>query len=360
MPRDDVGSAPYYGGIAFGAGYILAFSGALVHLSEVLIPFFQANSLTTVDVLIYTFVFLYMVCGIYLGVSITQSSRSARDSGNADLEQLSRPITSLSLMMLFLGIANLIYVRTGELAGLPSLLNPSILFVVSPILLLIGFKMYKEKPTESRAMGALLMFVSTVLLYFFAYRALGEYNILVSDSAPAPLQLTYSLSAGPFFCQFDVESISLLLGTLGSILYVVPAIQKGFRHLAVDTVLVTGVILFSIGLMIFNFPTTTDALTRASRPDQQIISMWIIAFGSLTLGISGLVLLISALLAAVFMYRTRLSKKATAQTAQPQGQPPVHTSEIRCRQCGWKNPADVKYCGKCGTSLTEEETKLYE
>jgi hypothetical protein len=352
MTQNDVGSAPYYGGIAFGAGYLLTFFGVLVHFGEHLVELLQGNGITTVTGLIYMFVFLYIICGIWLGVSIIRSSRSTRDSGNTDLQQLSSPITAFSLMMLLLGIANLVHVRTGDLANLSYLLNPSIIFVVSPVLLLIGFKMYKERPTESRAMGAILVFVSTVLLYFFAYAALGSYNILASD-------FNFSLSSGPLFSEPNVERISLLFGAFCSLLYVVPAMQKGSRRLALNMILIIGAILFSIGLMIFNFPATTSAITEASASNQQVVSLWVIAFGNLTLGISGVVILVSALLAAVFVYRTRQQfQTPILPTTKPTSQ--TQTPATRCRQCGWNNPPGVKYCGKCGLPLTDEETKIYE
>jgi hypothetical protein len=35
------------------------------------------------------------------------------------------------------------------------------------------------------------------------------------------------------------------------------------------------------------------------------------------------------------------------------------SSTLRCRSCGYENPARFTYCGKCGTPLKEEDTKIY-
>jgi len=310
--------------------------------------------------LIYLLVFLYVVCGAWLGVSTIRGSRSARDSKNPELEQISSPVSAFSLMILFLGLANIIYSRSLLGAGYSYPLDPYIFLAASAILLIVGYRIYKDRSIESKLMGGALMLVSTVLLYFFAYPRLRQDNVLFD------FDFYYSTSSGPLFCQFDIEAVSLSLTTLCSVLYVLPQIKKGSRRLTVGAALALGAIMFGCGLMYFNFAATSNLIMTMSPADQTTISIWTIAFGVLTLGISGIIILVSALLSLVFLYRMRKSTimppPATPPPARPQSRarkPPASPTMIRCQRCGHNNPANFSYCGKCGTPLREEETQFY-
>lgn len=35
------------------------------------------------------------------------------------------------------------------------------------------------------------------------------------------------------------------------------------------------------------------------------------------------------------------------------------TAKLMCPRCGHVNPAGFEFCGKCGTPLKEEETRIY-
>jgi len=61
---------------------------------------------------------------------------------------------------------------------------------------------------------------------------------------------------------------------------------------------------------------------------------------------------------------TRHLKTSAMQLRQPQAfsssETRAYSSSIRCPNCGYENPQDLQFCGKCGAPLSrEDETRIY-
>jgi len=291
------------------------------------------------------FVFLAIVCGIYLGWTIIKNSRLVRDFGPR-IDHVSSTVSAFSFMILFLGIASIItaasYQETYPYTGVSFSLFSPICSVAGAVLLLIGFHVYRGKPMESKLIGGVLMLVSVVLIYFVAYASVRDfYRFYESVLGVSPYELGTSLPPipGPLLAEANIEAAVLLIATVCAILFAVPVFGEGRGRSIVGMILSGGGILFSCGVLYFNFSALSMLSKFLSIPEQPFASPWIMFFGFLVLGISGIIILIGACLPIpVFI------KQLFAEV----GVPKLAANVKYCQKCGEAMSLEATYCPKCG------------
>jgi len=329
----------YYAGLAFGIGYILTFVGIIALVAEILsyIPSYEWSIImATIPAWLVAGLVCYLlavICAIALGSSIIKNSKSAREHG-LEINIISSSVSSFSFMILFAGIGSIILINgmssvyspyyygygySYPVVNLPFIAYP-ISQVVGAILLLIGFRAYRGKQTDSKIVGAILMLISIILIYIIAYAPVRDaYNSYASFINLYPYGPTVSLPplSGPLLSEVNVETIALLIAMICAILIAFLTYEAEVKYSIVGIVLSISTILFSIGLLYFNFSAVSLFSKLLSLPGNRLISPWIMFFGFLVLGISGIIVLIAACLCIVASL-----KQLSTQTRQPAAPPP--------------------------------------
>lgn len=336
----------YYSGLVFGLGYIITMLSALAFLIEILskIPSAAWSNVPAWLGATLFFVFLAIVCGIYLGWSIIKNSKSIRDFG-LRIDHVSSTVSAFSFMILFLGIASIItaasYQETYPYTGFSFSLFSPICTVAGAILLLIGFHVYRDKPMESKLIGGILMLVSVILIYFVAYTFLREFYGFYESALGVSISLPPF--PGPLLAEANIEAAVLLIATVCAILFAVPAFGEGRGRSIVGMILSAGGILFSCGVLYFNFSALSILSKFLSIPKQPLVSPWIMFFGFLVLGISGIIILIGACLPIA------ISVKQLFEVGAPRVVAPELAANVKyCPKCGAGMPLEATYCPKCG------------
>jgi len=341
----------YYAGLIFGIGYCLTFVGIIAVLVESIVRnssvwsgFFQYVS--TVPWLMATLIFLFLgiICGIYFGSTIIRNSKSARDFG-LKIDTITSSVTAFSFMLLLMGIGMSILAAEMRVSMFPPISG-----VAGSILLLIAFRTYRSGVSESKLTGAIIMLVSIVLIYFVAY----EGNLFVL------------LGASPLFSEPSLEAIALLIATVGAVIFAFPILGDQVKQPVAGIVLSISGILFSCGVIYFNFSamsTVNNLLSLAGLtsgwipgfPSITVDSIWIIFFGFLLLGISGIIALITACLPLAVSVK-QLSTKIEAPRPKPTEIAPTKpvAKAKYCTKCGASMPLDAVYCPKCAHKQPRE------
>ena len=359
----------YYGGLTFGIGYCLMIIGAIAVVAELALRFSSllssysylpsglSSQIPPWIIASLIVLFISVICAIIFGLSVIRNSKSARDSG-LRIDAISSSVNAFSFMLIFLWIGMTILSAGFRL----SLFSP-ICGVVGSVLLFAGFKAYRNEASESKLMGAILMLISVALIYFVAFKGSG-------------LSL---LGAGPLFSEFTLEAIALVITLIGAVVFAFP-ITGEHRQSVAGIILSISVILFSCGIMYFNFSSLSSinnllslagaaTLLIPGLSGLQLYSIYILFFGFLMLGISGIITLVAACLPLVTTFKELSAKpgallqrtsevtvpvqptaraKARGETVQEPG-----TEEKRfCRYCGAENKTDAVFCEKCGKKIS--------
>ncbi|MEM3602767.1 MAG: hypothetical protein QXN87_08870 [Candidatus Bathyarchaeia archaeon] len=111
--------------------------------------------------------------------------------------------------------------------------------IAGSILLLAGFEAYRARASESNLVGAATRLVSIVLIYFIAYQGI-------------PQVFRDIIGAGPLLSEPTLEASALLTATVGAAVFSLP-ISRRVKQLVTGTILLVSGILFSCGVMYFNF-----------------------------------------------------------------------------------------------------------
>ncbi len=345
----------YYAGLTFGVGYCLVLIGAIAVIAEVLIRFSSLTSGYSSYIsaqipswLIATLIFflLGIICAIYFGITVIQNSKSARNHG-LTLDTISSSVSAFSFMLIFLWLG----VTTIAAAARMSLFAP-ISGVVGPILLLIGFRTYRGgKASESKLIGAILMLVSIALTYFVAYRG-GLSSLLGLAGSLLGFQFP-----GPLASELTLEILALLIAAVGAVIFSFQFSEELKKPFAGIFLSISG-ILFSVGLMYFNF-STVSAIDRLlslagmtqwipGAPRMTLDTVWIMFFGFLLLGIAGIIGLVTACLPLAISAKQLSTRQETPRPATQGIAPTTPTANIKyCVKCGASMPLDSVYCPKC-------------
>lgn len=346
----------YYAGLTFGVGYCLVLIGAIAVIAEVLVRFSSIMSGYSSYIgaqipswLIASMIFflLGIICAIYFGFTVIQNSKSARNRG-LTIDTISSSVSAFSFMLVFLWLGVTILAAASGL----SLFSP-ISGVVGPILLLIGFRTYRGgKASESKLIGAILMLVSIALTYFVAYRG-GLSSLLGLGGSLLGFQFP-----GPLSSELTLEILALLIAAVGAVIFSFPILGEELKKPFAGVFLSISGILFSVGLMYFNF-STVSAIDRLlslagmtqlipGAPRMTLDTIWIMFFGFLLLGIAGIIGLVTACLPLAISAK-QLSTRHEAPHSVTQGAaPPKPMANVKyCVKCGASMPLDSVYCPKC-------------
>jgi ribosomal protein L40E len=120
--------------------------------------------------------------------------------------------------------------------------------------------------------------------------------------------------------------------------------------------------------MYFNFKAVSDINNMLSLlsgiggypygygfPSITLDSIWIIFFGFLLLGISGIIGLVTACLPLAISAKQLSTRLEAPRPKTPEGAP-AKPSEVKyCTKCGASMPLDAIYCLKCGQKQPKEE-----
>lgn len=336
----------YYSGIIFGAGYCLTFVGMIAVIVEAMARYSSKYSsafgywgyTTHVPAWFMASLIFYIIgiiCAIYFGLTVIKNARSARYK-SINIDTIASSIYAFSFTLIFFGISYTILASHLKL-----LLFPPICGILGPILLLIGFRVYHGEASEAKLTGAILMLVSVALIYFGAFRR---------------------TEVAPLLSEPTLEVISLLIVMGGAIIFSFPILEERLKQSLAAILLSISAILFSCGLMYFNFNAASQINAISSLhttlggfvsgywfPGLNLNSIWIMFFGFLLLGISGILGLVTACLPLAISAK-QLSTKP--EKTRPEKQETVHPKKVAkvkyCTKCGASVSIDAVYCPKCG------------
>lgn len=339
----------YYAGLTFGVGYCLVIIGTIAVIAEIMIrfsemmeeisPYVPYEGIPPWLIAALVFFLLGIMCAIYFGSTIIKNSKSARDSG-LNIDTISSSVSAYAFMLIFIGVGIIILAAAAR----SSLFSP-ICGVVGPILLLIGFRSYRSEVPESKLIGAIMMLVSVALIYFVAYRDVFSF-----------------IGAGPLFSEASLEVIALLTAIVCGVIFAFPILGEELRQSVASIILSISGIMFSVGVMYFNF-SAVSAIDRLNQmlslvgqmsewipgfPRMTLDSIWIMFFGFLLLGISGIIALVAACLPLAISAKQLSARFEAPRPKVPEVAPPKPVAEVKyCPKCGASMPLDATYCPKC-------------
>jgi len=348
----------YYAGLTFGVGYCLTLIGIIAVIVELILKVssimpsgywsYIGSQIPPWFIASMVFFFLSLICAIYFAVTIIRNSKLIKAS-ELTINAIASSVSAFSFMLMFMWLGITIIMAAARL----SLFSP-ICGVVGSILLLIGFKTYRS--SETKVIGAILLIVSIALIYLVAYRG-GLLGLLGMGAGLLGFPLP-----GPLYSELTLELAALLIATVGAIIFAFPILSE--RHRASITTMILSVsgILFSVGVIYFNFSavSTIDKFNQLLSslsaigglmpgfPRLTLNSIWILFFGFLLLGISGIIALITACL-PLAMSAQQLSTSLEARRATTEVTPAKPLAEVKyCSNCGASIPLGAVYCPKCG------------
>lgn len=342
-------SVGYYAALVFGAGYLLTFIGIIAVAIEFLIRVlpYIGPYISTIPLWLIAGLICYLIAVIFgaiLGGSIIKNAKSARDFG-ISLNTISSSVSSFSFMILFAGIGSIILVNGMSSISYPygyypipgyyptvgsSYLTYPIIEVVGAILLLIGFRAYRGKQTDSKLVGAILMLVSVILIYIVAYAPLRDsYAAASSIIGSIPYGTPISLNPlpplpGTLLSEATLETVMLMVATICALLFAFFAQESEAKRSIVGVILSVGGILFAVGLLYFNFTTVSLLSKLIPHTGSMMATLWIMFFGFLVLGISGIIVLIAASLFIAVSVK-QLSVQPPKPSVPPPPPPPPPT-----------------------------------
>jgi hypothetical protein len=314
----------YYAALLYGLGYSLAFLGVLILIIEFLVmagPLLQyMPSELIVSFIIYL---IAMIFGIIFGASIIISAKTARTS-EINLNVAASPVSRFTTMLILYGIGNTIL---ASAIG-ASLVGP-ICGIVGAVLLLMGFRTYQSGvASESKLMGAILMLVSLILVYFIATPQ-SILNALFGGYGYPSQIMAGIFPVSYLFSEPRLEFIALLLAVIGALMFALQIASEKMQHVITGVILSISGLLFSIGVMYFNFTSASsisNILGYISSYVPLLSVMWISVIGMIILGIGGIMALIASIIPLV---STASQLSAQIPAAAPPPPPPPPSAKIK-------------------------------
>ncbi|MEM3459396.1 MAG: hypothetical protein QXN36_07675 [Candidatus Bathyarchaeia archaeon] len=337
-------TAGYYAALVFGAGYLLTFIGIIVVVIESLAripPSMWSLIMPYIQPWLIAGLVCYLIAVIFgaiLGGAVIRNAKSARDFG-ISLDAISSSVSAFSCIILFVGIGSIILVSGAASAYAPygyyptSSLTYPIIVVVGAILLLIGFRAYCGKQTDSKLVGAILMLVSIILIYIVAYAPLRDsyaaYSNILHTIGTVPygtpiLLVSLPPLPGILLSEATLETVTLMMASICALLFAFLAREGEAKRSIVGVILSVGGILFSVGLLYFNFSTVSLLSKILPYTGSIMATLWVMFFGFLILGISGIIILIAAALTIAVSVK-QLSTQPPKPAVPPPPPPPPPT-----------------------------------
>jgi hypothetical protein len=288
----------YYAGLTFGTGYSLIFLGPVLMFLETIVSTSQTGNLSYISnvppwrIVTLFFLLVGMIFGISFGSTISKNSKSAKD-GSLTIGKIGFSVSAFSFMLLFLWLGSTVFTFVNKLPPFSPVCG-----VAGAILLLIGFERYREK--TSRFVGAIIMLVSIILIYFVAY-----WNIV------------YRPFNGLLFSELTIEVSSLIVIMICAIIFSFPILREEYKQAFLGIVLSIVGMVFSAGVIYLNFSALSAFNTPTSIagvpylrniPGYSILvtnfltfysesySALVIFIGFLLLGVSGIISLVTTCL----------------------------------------------------------------
>jgi ribosomal protein L40E len=342
----------YYAGFTFGLGYSLTLLGIIAVVAEIMIRIssYMPGYYSTVTSFIPSWlivalilIFIGIICGVYFGFTVIKNSKNVRDFG-LTLNAISSSVFAFSFMLIFIWLGNAI-----ASSGLKtSLFNPTA-GIVGAILLLIGFKIYSSKTEESKIIGAIMMLISVILIYIVALSPLRDLYKSYFGTSGLSSYIGFSMPPlpGVLMSELNIETVTLLIVTLLAVVLSFPILIERLKQPITGLLLSICGIIFSCGLLYFNFSALSWTGKIFSTPGQPFLSPWIIFFGFLILGISGIIALIASCLPLAISIKQLSLGFEVPQVKKPETIPPSENVKY-CLKCGTAMPLDSTYCPKCG------------
>ncbi|MCS7138543.1 MAG: hypothetical protein NZ873_00605 [Crenarchaeota archaeon] len=312
----------YYAGLTFGSGYSLVFLGIIFIFVEMVLRMLQMGVLSDYlsnmplwIIVTLFFIFIGLFFGVGFGSTINGIAKSAKE-GLLTLEKISSSVSAFSLMLLFLWLGSTVSAFVNKQPPFSPVCG-----VAGSALLLIGLGRYRER--TSRFVGAIIILISIVLIYFVSY-----WNIL------------YRPVNGLLFSELTIEVSSIIILGLCAVMFSLPIVQEDLKQAVLGSVLSVVGIVFSAGVIYLNFSALSafSILTPISRipyignlPGCSLLLNNILAFheeaysalliftGFLLLGISGIISIVTACLTLVISVRQLAvgPKEAVSQIPPP-------------------------------------------
>lgn len=320
-----VKSIGYYAGFAFGTGYSLVCLGIIFIFVEMVLRILQTGFLSSYLVNIppwrivtLLFIFIGLFFGVGFGSTIVGNAKSAKE-GSLTLDKISSSVSAFSLMLLFLWLGSTV----SAFVSRQSPFSPAC-GVAGSMLLLIGLGRYRDK--KSRFVGAIIMLISVVIIYFVAY-----WNIL------------YKPVNGLLFSELTIEVSSIIILGLCAVMFSMPIVQEDLKQAVLGSILSVVGIVFSTGIVYLNFsalsafsistpisripyvnnlPGCSILLSNVPALYEEAYSALLIFTGFLLLGISGIISIVTACLTLVISIRQLAIGPRTPVQAPPPPPPP--------------------------------------
>lgn len=336
-----------YAALAYGIGYMLVLIGLIALVVELIARTSRFEDLLSIlgslpswFYVAIVFAAIALAFAFYFSYTVIKISRHA-STEDLGLNSISPSVSAFAFMQIFIRICTLIVavgvyaMYSSLLGGYGSLVWPatqnslivSISALIGGILLFIGFRIYSGIQKGTRLTGAILLVASVVLIYFVSmgsFRTPSSYGGLPSmESLPLSTGAPYPPSSGPLLSELRLESVALLIATICGIVYALPTSAEARKQSFINIMIAVSVILFSIGLVYFNFSTINFFLSW-SQVTSVFGSVWIIFVGLLLTGMSGVIALIAA---CMFLIAYGKQSSVISAPQAPSEQPPPPSSE---------------------------------
>ncbi|MBO3800367.1 MAG: hypothetical protein FGF52_04875 [Candidatus Brockarchaeota archaeon] len=315
----------YYAGLTFGTGYSLVFLGIVFIFVEMILRMLQTGlssyffEIPPWMIVTLVFIFIGLFFGVGFGSTISGNAKSAKE-GSLTLDRVSSSVSTFSLMLLFLWLGSTV----SAFVSRQSPFSP-VCGVAGSALLLIGLGRYRDK--TSRFVGAIIMLISIVLIYFVAY-----WNIL------------YRPVNGLLFSELIIEVSSIIILGLCAVIFSLPVVQEDLKQAVLGSILSVVGIVFSAGLVYLNFsalsafsistpivripylnnfPGCSIILGNVSALYGEAYSALLVFSGFLLMGISGIIGIVTACLTLAVSIRQLAMGPKTPVPQVPPPPPPL-------------------------------------
>jgi len=255
-------SLGYYSALCFGIGYSLAMISIIVASMEAIAtePGVLVLWVRELWPLIYV---IGLVPAIYLGYVVVEIANHAVEEG-LSISAVIRAGRVYTLVTLVFSVS-----ATVESVANRQPISTPLLGVVGSLLLLTGFTIFKSEARESRLMGAVVILISIIFLYFIGF------------SEPP---FSRVLPGGPLLSEPTLEGYALLFVAVGGVVHFLSGLKESFRRSLTEILLLAGVALFSAGLSYSGFRNMMVVIDQASR----LRSLLLLVLSYLLTGASGL------------------------------------------------------------------------